>query len=228
MVHNPLRSIIDATSKGRFIYLLIALLMYTVLAPFLTKLVALRIFTDILLTAILLAGIYATGQKKRQLFIALALGIPLFIVIWSDNFVTSTILTFIATIGGCLFFAYMIVIFLSFLFRTKEITPETIYAAIVVYLFMGVLWTFLYRILFIADPASFQIAMNQTRDPDLIFVYFSFVTLTTLGYGDIIPLSDQAYALTILEAIMGQMYIAIMIARLVGMHISQSMGRKGT
>ena len=226
MVHKPLRSIIDATSKGRFIYLLIALLGYTVLIPFLTKLIALRVFTDILLTAILLAGIYATGQKKRQLIIALALGIPLFIVVWSDNFIKSPILTLIATVGGSLFFAYMIIIFLSFLFRTTKITSETIYAAIVVYLFVGVLWTFFYRILFIMDPGCFQIALSKTRDPDLIFVYFSFVTLTTLGYGDIIPLSDQAYALTILEAILGQMYIAIMIARLVGMHISQSMDKE--
>ena len=228
MAYNPLRSIIEATSKGRFIYLLIALLGYTVLLPFLTKIVALRIFTNILLTSILLAGIYATGQKKRELFIALALGIPLFIAIWFDYFVTSTILTFIASIGGCLFFTYMIIIFFSFLFRTKEITSETIYAAIVVYLFMGVLWMFLYRILFIIDPDCFQIAQVKTRDPEFIFVYFSFVTLTTLGYGDIIPLSDEAYALTILEAIVGQMYIAIMIARLVGMQISQSIGRKGT
>ena len=119
----------------------------------------------------------------------------------------------------------MLIIFLSFLFRTKHITTETIYAAIVVYLFMGVLWTFLYRLLYSIDPSCFQIALNQSRDPDLIFVYFSFVTLTTLGYGDIVPLSDQAYAFTILEAIMGQMYLAIMIARLVGMQISQSVGK---
>jgi hypothetical protein len=228
MVYKPLRSVIGATSKGRFIYLLIALLLYTVLVPFLTKIIALRIFTDILLTAILLAGIYAARQRKRQFIIAIVLGIPLFMAVWADNFLKSTILTLIVTIGGSLFFAYMIIIFLSFLFRAKEVTAETIYAAIVVYLFMGVLWSFSYRLLFSIDPTCFQIALNQNRDPNLIFVYFSFVTLTTLGYGDIIPLSDQAYALTILEAVVGQMYLAIMIARLVGMQISQSMGKKGT
>ena len=202
--------------------------MYTVLVPFLAEILTLRIFADIFLTAILLAGIYATGQKKRRLIIAILLGIPLLIANWSDNFLKSTILTLIGTGAGSLFFAYMIFILLSFLFRAKEVTAETIYAAVVVYLFMGVLWTFLYRLLFSIDSTCFQIALNQTRDPHLIFVYFSFVTLTTLGYGDIIPLSDQAYALTILEAVVGQMYLAVMIARLVGMHISQSVGKKGT
>ena len=90
--------------------------MYTILVPFLTKIVALRIFTDIFLTAILLAGIYATGRKKRGLIIAIVFSVPLFIATWSDNYLKSTILTSIAAASGSMFFAYMIVIFLSFLF----------------------------------------------------------------------------------------------------------------
>jgi hypothetical protein len=199
-----------------------------VLVPFLAKLLTLRILADIFLTAVLLAGIYATGQKKHQLIISMLLGLPLFLSNWSTYFVKSPILVLVGTIAGSLFFAYMIFILLSFLFKETEVTAEMIYAAIVGYLFLGLLWTFLYRLLISIDPNCFKITPNQTRDPHLVFVYFSFVTLTTLGYGDITPLSDQAYALTVLEAVVGQLYLAVMIARLVGIHISQSMGKKGT
>lgn len=227
MVIKPLRTIIGGTSKGRFLFLLITLLLYTVLVPFLAKLFALRLLADIFLSAILLAGIYATGRKKYQLMVAILLGLPLFLSNWSTYFVKSSILVSIGTIAGGLFFAYMMFILLSFLFRETQVNAELIYAAIVGYFFLGLLWTFMYRLIFSLDPTCFQISLNQTRNPNLIFIYFSFVTLTTLGYGDIIPLGDQAYALTVLEAVAGQLYLAVIIARLVGIHISQSINKKG-
>jgi hypothetical protein len=227
MVIRPVRTIIGGTSKGRFLFLLITLLLYLVLVPFLADLFALRLLADIFLTAILLAGIYATGQKKHQLIVAMLLGLPLFLSNWSTYFVKSPILALIGTIAGSLFFAYMVFILLSFLFRETEVTAELIYAAIVGYFFLGLLWNFLYRLMFSIDPTCFQITIDQTRNPYLIFIYFSFVTLTTLGYGDITPLSDQAYVLTVLEAVVGQLYLAVIIARLVGIHISQSMRKKG-
>jgi hypothetical protein len=198
-----------------------------VFVPFLAKLLTLRLLADIFLTAILLAGIYATGQKKHQLIVAMLLGLPLFLSNWSTYFVKSPILDIIGTIAGSLFFAYMIFILLSFLFRETEVTAELIYAAIVGYFFFGLLWNFLYRLMFSIDPNCFQITLTQARGTHLMFVYFSFVTLTTLGYGDITPLSDQAYALTVLEAVVGQLYLAVIIARLVGIHISQSVNKNG-
>jgi hypothetical protein len=226
MVIKPLRTIIGGTSKGRFLSLLITLLLYLVLVPFFAKLFTLRLLADIFMTAILLVGIYATGRKKRHLVVAMLLGLPLFLSNWSTYFVKSALLVSIGTVAGSLFFAYMIFILLSFLFRENEVTAEVIYAAIVGYLFLGLLWTFVYRLMFSIDPSSFQVTLNQTRNSYRIFIYFSFVTLTTLGYGDITPLSDQACALTVLEAVVGQLYLAVMIARLVGIHISQSVNKK--
>jgi hypothetical protein len=76
------------------------------------------------------------------------------------------------------------------------------------------------------QPGSFSAGEILEQHQRIAFTYYSFVTLTTLGYGDINPLSPQAGTLAILEAIIGQLYLAVLIARLVGMHISQSRENK--
>ncbi|WP_071592037.1 potassium channel family protein [Baaleninema simplex] len=99
------------------------------------------------------------------------------------------------------------------LFTDREVTKDTIMGGICVYFLLGLLWGLLYIIAKHFDPQAF----NQP-DPDLI--YFSFTTLTTLGYGDISPTSDLTQVLSNLEAIVGQMYPAVYLARLVSLYVS--------
>jgi hypothetical protein len=75
-------------------------------------------------------------------------------------------------------------------------------------------------------PGSFSIADSQILDPHSPFLYYSFVTITTLGYGDIFPVSSAAKSAAILEALIGQLYLVILVVWLVGVHISQSMNKK--
>ena len=103
---------------------------------------------------------------------------------------------------------------------------ETIYGAIVVYILIGLMWAFLYHLTEIIHPQSFSFAAELVTDLKKSLFYFSFITLTTLGYGDLTPVSSPAKSLAMLEAIVGQMFIAVLIARLVGMHISQSILKK--
>ena len=95
-----------------------------------------------------------------------------------------------------------------------------------VYLFIGLLWSDIYAILEHLQPGSFSFAHSQAGTKLSDFSYYSFVTLTTLGYGDITPLTSKARAFAMLEAIIGQLYLVVLIARLVGLHISHSSGRK--
>jgi len=88
------------------------------------------------------------------------------------------------------------------------------------------MWVFLYNITEILHPGSFSLAAVLDAESKKALYFFSFVTLTTLGYGDITPVSGPARSLAMVEAIVGQMYIAVLIARLVGTHISQSMMKK--
>jgi hypothetical protein len=83
------------------------------------------------------------------------------------------------------------------------------------------MWTFIYRLIEILYPASFAIAHSKLLNAENIYLYFSFVTITTLGYGDITPIGSQAASLAILEAVTGQMYLVVVVAWFVGMHVSR-------
>ncbi len=87
---------------------------------------------------------------------------------------------------------------------------------------IGIMWAGIYALLSKIDPSSFIIGSFERKDPNFIYAYYSFVTLTTLGYGDIAPMTDIAYSLAILEAIIGQLFLTVLIARLVALHITHS------
>jgi hypothetical protein len=82
------------------------------------------------------------------------------------------------------------------------------------------MWAFIYTFLELVDPASFNIALNRSDGYLPVFQYYSFVTITTLGYGDITPITDVAKAFSVLEAVIGQLYLVVAVAWLVGMHVS--------
>jgi hypothetical protein len=109
--------------------------------------------------------------------------------------------------------------------REKEVTEDLITGAVCAYLLIGMLWTFVYYFLVLAKEGSFGLARTFRHDVGSFF-YYSFVTLTTLGYGDIVPLTSPARSLAVLEAVTGQLYLAITIARLVGVQISRSRFRE--
>ena len=117
---------------------------------------------------------------------------------------------------------FLVVMLLRRLFRTERVTADTLSSAISGYFLLGILWAFAYGILLWFDPAAFP-GGHEARTADLF--YFSFVTLTTLGYGDLVPASEAAGALTSLEAVTGSLYLTILIARLVGLHIAGSRER---
>ena len=106
------------------------------------------------------------------------------------------------------------------IFTTPEVTIDMVRGGISVYLLIGFVWSLLYGIVNTLDANAFSQPLIQ-KDSYLRSIHFSFTTLTTLGYGDIVPLSEVAQVLTNLEAIVGQMYSSIFIAILVGSYLSQ-------
>ena len=107
-------------------------------------------------------------------------------------------------------------------FREGPITIYRIQGAIVVYLLAGFAWAAAYEVVYRALPGAFQFAQHVVNEGRIShgLLYFSFVTLTTLGYGDITPVHPAARSLAIGEALVGQLYPAILIARLVSMRIA--------
>ena len=206
--------------QNRFLIILVLSLLTIVLAPFLDDFIQTRILMDILLTAIFLAIIFAIRTQRSHLIIASILVLPLIISTWSNYVYESTHLGLATRIFGALFFGYAVVIILQIIARSNEITKETLYAAIVAYLLIALMWAFLYMVLELAIPGSFSFPDRSQRLETMGFEYFSFVTITTLGYGDIVPLTNKASALALLEALIGQIYLVVLVAWLVGMHVS--------
>jgi hypothetical protein len=212
--------------QTRFLFLLITLLALMVLEPFLFERTRIKILIDIFLTATIFTSIYAVSGEKQTAVIAILLAIPKFVTTWTITFIAHPLLFLFDSILGIIFMAYIIFLILAHIFKQQEVTLETIYGAIVVYILLGIMWVFLYNLTEFIHPDSFVFSQEFTDNPRKAIYYYSFVTLTTLGYGDITPISGPARSLALLEAITGQMYIAILIARLVGMHISQSLFKK--
>ena len=121
-----------------------------------------------------------------------------------------------------LFFGYISGIIVIHLFTEQEITPDLVVGSVCGYFLVGIMWAFVYAAIEIISPGSLHLPQEGYHDFSN-FSYYSFVTLTTLGYGDILPLTSPARNFAILEAIIGQIYLTVLVARLVGIHISQSM-----
>jgi len=197
-----------------------------VLEPLLYDRTRIKFLIDIFFTVILFTSIYAVSDKKGTTLVAILLALPKLGTTWANNFVPHPLLYFLDSLFGIIFIGYIIILILRHIFRQEDVSSETIYGAIVVYILLGLMWVFLYNITEILYPGSFSVAAVLDAESKKVLYFFSFVTLTTLGYGDITPVSAPARSLAMVEAIVGQMYLAVLIARLVGIHISQSMMKK--
>jgi len=207
--------------KARFLVLLILILLMLVLPPFLDQFIQTRILLDVFLTVIFLLIIYTIRLKKSRAIIALILVLPLIVSTWSAYFVEIKTLSLLTRIFGALFFGYAAINILRIIVKSEKVTKETIFAAIVAYLLIALMWAFLYMILELATPGSFSLPDWGAWGETMRFEYLSFVTITTLGYGDITPVTDKASALVIIEAVVGQIYLVVLVAWLVGMYVSR-------
>ena len=214
---NYIQKLYDA----RFLVLLILLLFLLVLTPFLDKFIETRILMDVFLTAIFIFIIYSIRLKRSQAIIAFVLVLPLIIATWSTYFFEIKTLSMLTRIFGALFFAYAAINILRIIVKSEKVTRETIFAAIVAYLLIALMWAFLYMILELVSPGSFSFPDKGSWGEMMRYEYLSFVTITTLGYGDITPVTDKASALVIVEAVIGQIYLVVLVAWLVGMHVSR-------
>ncbi len=216
----------EATARrNRSLFLLIAFLFLLVAAPVLAPVFNLRLLFDLFMTLIFAVSIYSASVKRWHYMISTVFFVVTVPAIWVEYIFPGRAAYLISQANGVLFLLFVGLRTTINLIRTKKITANTIFAAIVVYLVAGVLWSGIYSMLEIVHPDSFNLGGIDVRAAAYRMLYFSFVTLTTLGYGDIAPHTDVASAFVILEAIFGQMYITVLIAWLVGRYISESDGR---
>ena len=210
--------------KGRCLYLMVALLALLLLHPYFPSGLVGQTLLLVLNSATLIAGVYAVSDTKRHMIIAVAIGVPWFVLAWANLILGGGTLALPTVIVMIVFYAFALVRVLAYVLRASPVTRDKIHGAISVYLLMGVSWASCYSLIHVLQPGAFLV--DQAHNPDGVFqfadfVYFSFVTLTTLGYGEITPVSAQARSLAMMEAVSGVLYIAILVARLVGLYRPQ-------
>ena len=205
---------------NRFVFLLISIVLFMIFRPFVEDLVRLSFLMELFVTAILLSGIYAVSEDRVTLVLALLTGLPALFTNWSFQLLKIPSFLLIHHICAGLFFAVATIIIIRHLINQKVITVDLIWGAVCGYFLLGFMWGDIFSLLETLQPGSFNLGEGV---PDIdSLIYFSFVTLATLGYGDIVPLTKQAQSLAIIETVMGQMYLAVNIAALVAIRISQS------
>jgi hypothetical protein len=211
---------------GRFGALLVTLVSTFVVAPFFRDEAVGVSSLSVVFTAVLLAGAYAVSLRRRVFYVGLAIGIPAIALEWISNFVLTTPLVIANLVTFGVFVLYVAAVVFNEILEEDHVTLDTIFGGICIYLMLGIAWVMAYAALEYWQPGSFLVggmALQelhpelQVRFPE--FLYFSFVTITTLGYGDIVPQTPPARAASTAEAIVGQLYIAIFVARLVGLYI---------
>ncbi len=199
----------------RFHYLLASLVLLLAVYPYVSAgpngSAALKVFSSF----VLITGVYAVSNRRRQVAIAGLLAIPAFGLGWLHIITGNPALGAAESIFTLLFYAFTALIGLLQVLRERQITTDTIYGAVSVYLLMGLTWANAYGLIESVSPGSFSAGSGESAFTFPTFIYFSFVTLTTLGYGDITPVTDQARSLAVLEMVSGTLYIAVLIARLV-------------
>jgi len=206
---------------NRFSFLLVSIVLFLILRPFMEDYVRISFLIEIFISAILLSGIYAVSEDRVSLFFALVTGVPALFINWSFQIFKIPSLLLIHHICAALFFATATVIIVRHLINQKVVTVDLIWGAVCGYFFIGFMWSAIFSLLETFHPGSFKLGSQVVPNIDS-FIYFSFVTLATLGYGDIVPLTEKAQSLAIIETVMGQMYLAVNIAALVAIRISQS------
>ena len=221
MGKNKNTTLLQVLNQNRFLTLLITILLMLIIAPILDNFIQTRILTDILLTAILFEIIFTIRSSRSQLIVGVILVLPLIAATWAPLFIQAFTIGLASRIFGVLFFGFAVVNILRTVFKAEEVTVELIFAAVVAYLLIAIMWAFLYMILDLLAPGSFSFPSEGFRTLTMRFEYLSFITITTLGYGDITPLTNEASALTMMEALIGQIYMVVLVAWLVGMHVSR-------
>ena len=210
-------------SQNKYTQLLIVLVINFVSAPFLNGIIGGLFSSAIFLCAtIIIVRTFSLHQKLFRLYLGIAgLAFVLETVTrfgwYSPQGIFS--LFFIQAIFAIYLGVAVLLILRDILF-CQRITADTIRGGICVYFLIGFVWALFYGIVASFDPQAFSQPLIGRESYSRV-IYFSFVTLTTLGYGDIIPVSPLATMLTNLEAIIGQMYPAILISILVGGYLSE-------
>lgn len=203
---------------------LIAVVLLFVVSPFVELIPGGNLIETVLITLVLVMGVLAVGRRRRTLVVAVILALPAFIGKWVNHFRPDWVPTEVFLVTGLLFVIFVVAHLLGFILRAPRVNSEVLCAGISTYLLLGLSWSFAYLLVAQLAPDAFFLNNGTTTGHSLHGAdafYFSLITLSTVGYGDIIPVSNVARMLAAMEAITGSLFVAVFIARLVALYSSE-------
>lgn len=203
---------------------LAALVVLIMAAPFLAMFPNGQTVETSLLTLTLISAVMAVGHSRRVLGFAVLLMLPAVAGRWLHHFWPEIVSPVMFLISVIIFIGFIIFQLLRFILRAPRVDVEVLCAGISSYLLLGLLWAFAYMLVAWLIPGAFDLgsqAESANQMTSFISVYFSFVTLSTVGYGDIVPVAPVARMLASTEAMTGTLYVAILISRLVSLYSRQ-------
>ncbi len=213
------------SEKYSFQSLFVWLILYLVVAPFIEKLPKANFIFTVFITMVLFFAVLAIKRETLLFRWSIVTLTICLILLWLNVLKLVSFPDITNSLIMAVYISMVVYSFSKFVFTARVVNTSLICAALCLYLFIGTLWGLLYEILELIHPGSFggylieqaKSAMEMRQH----FQYFSFVTLTTLGYGDILPKTSGASALCDTEAILGQIFMAVLVARLVGIQVAQ-------
>jgi Ion channel len=219
----PAHTVPRLSGMRRFstVQLLIALALLFFVFPFVEEIKGGDLVVAILLSLVLLAAVLAVADRKAVFFIALLLAIPAIAGRWISYFWPDLVPRPVFLTAGLVLIVFVVANLLRFILRAPSVTLEVLCASISAYLMLGLMWTLAYWLVDQLTPGgafSFNTNVGKQSMNGFNAFYFSFITLSTVGYGDITPLSRIARWLAALEAMTGLLYVAVLIARLVSLY----------
>lgn len=204
--------------EQRCFFLFLALLALLTLMPFLAESVHGRILVGLLNLIVLLTAVAVLERSRVSFFVAIFLGGPTFgfqlLALRSGSPEHFTLCWGF----GAAFYAFTIAHLLQYVLRRDMMTGDKLYGAVAAYAMIAICWAYLYGVLQYFYPGAYGYH-GDPKNLDLAeLIFYSFTVLTTAGFGDVTPLLIQSRFATIIEAVMGVMYVAILIARLTGVY----------
>ena len=166
-------------------------------------------------TIVFISGVYAAGRNKRSVLILILLGLPWFLSEWVFTESSETIF------ASVLFFLFITGTIINHILHSEKVSTDTLYGAVCVYLLLGLLWASIYSFLEHLSPGIIFVTNNSDVIGTLTaneLIYYSYTTLTTLGYGDVTSFTPEGRIISVLEAIVGQLFLAFLVARLIAIY----------
>lgn len=191
------------------------------LGPLLDSLLV-RIVSSFLFSFLLIAGVMNVARRRAPRVVVGAVAAVAIVLRWAEMFTAGLAVALSARVAALAFLLLLTAVLMARVFGDRgEVTVHRVNGAVAVYVLFGITWSVLYQILALAVPGAFSVPAGAV-DPATMqenLTYFSFITLTTLGYGDITAVHPTARMFAILEALVGQLYPATLLARLVSLEV---------